>query len=102
MSSEITSVAGQPKHYTPHTPHLTPHTSHLTPHTSHPTTQVLDVDPFWVATTEEEREEEGEGGGGLKNVSLDLVMSARKRKGLPTLEQAVDKAEKQRTLARKR
>jgi len=68
-----------------HTSHLTPHTSHLTPHTP----QVLDVDPFWVATTEEEREEEGEGGGGLKNVSLELVMSARKRKGLPTLEQVL-------------
>ena len=75
-------------------------TSHVTRHTSHH--QVLDVDPFWVATTEEEREEEGEGGGGIKNVSLELVMAARKRKGLSTLQQAVDKAEKQRTLARKR
>jgi hypothetical protein len=85
-------------HVARHTSHITHHTSHLTPHTP----QVLDVDPFWVATTEEEREEEGEGGGGIKNVALELVMSARKRKGLPTLEQAVDKAEKQRTLARKR
>lgn len=64
--------------------------------------QVLEVDPFWVATTDEEREEEGEGAGGIKNVALELVMAARKRKGMSTLEQAVDKAEKQRTLARKR
>jgi ribosome assembly protein 1 len=68
--------------------------------------QVLDVDPFFRATTEDELEEYGETGYedsyGSHNVARKYITSVRKRKGLATNEKIVVSAEKQRTLARKK
>lgn len=40
----------------------------------------LQVDPFFVPTTEEEREEHGEDGSGLTNLARKLVDAVRRRK----------------------
>ncbi|PNW73585.1 hypothetical protein CHLRE_13g564950v5 [Chlamydomonas reinhardtii] len=60
----------------------------------------LQVDPFFVPTTEEEREEHGEDGSGLTNLARRLVDAVRRRKGLPVEEKVVQRATKQRTLKR--
>ena len=66
---------------------------------------VLDEDPFFVPTTEEELEEFGETAGGAPvahNLARRLVDALRKRKGLALDKKIVVNAEKQRTLARKK
>ncbi|XP_060064099.1 elongation factor-like GTPase 1 [Ylistrum balloti] len=61
--------------------------------------QVLDVDPFWVPTTEEEYLHFGEKADS-ENKALQYVNAVRKRKGLKVDEKIVEHAEKQRTLTR--
>ncbi len=63
---------------------------------------VLQVDPFFVPTTEEEREEHGEEGVGgyAANVARRLMDAVRRRKGLAVEEKVVKVATKQRTLKR--
>lgn len=63
----------------------------------------LQVDPFFVPTTEEEREEFGEEGQGMigYNLARLLIDQVRKRKGLPVDKKVVESATKQRTRARK-
>lgn len=63
----------------------------------------LELDPFFVPTTEEEREEFGEEGQGVgaANLAKRLIDSVRRRKGLPVEEKVVESATKQRTRARK-
>ncbi|KAF5828041.1 hypothetical protein DUNSADRAFT_18295 [Dunaliella salina] len=62
----------------------------------------LQVDPFFVPTTEEEREEHGEEGvgGHAANVARRLMDAVRRRKGLAVEEKVVKVATKQRTLKR--
>lgn len=62
------------------------------------------ADPYWVPSTEEEREDLGveDGTAAGNNLARRLVTAVRKRKGLLVEERIVDKAEKQRTLARKK
>ncbi|GIL84225.1 hypothetical protein Vretifemale_12915, partial [Volvox reticuliferus] len=60
----------------------------------------LQVDPFFVPTTEEEREEHGEDASGLTNLARRLIDAVRRRKGLPVEEKVVARATKQRTLKR--
>ncbi|KAG2498450.1 hypothetical protein HYH03_003706 [Edaphochlamys debaryana] len=60
----------------------------------------LQVDPFFVPTTEEEREEHGEDASGLTNLARRLIDAVRRRKGLPVEERLVARATKQRTLKR--
>lgn len=63
----------------------------------------MQVDPFFVPTTEEEREEFGEEGQGMigYNLARLLIDQVRKRKGLPVDKKVVESATKQRTRARK-
>ncbi|XP_021362732.1 elongation factor-like GTPase 1 isoform X2 [Mizuhopecten yessoensis] len=61
--------------------------------------QVLDVDPFWVPTTEEEYLHFGEKADS-DNKARQYVNAVRKRKGLKVDEKIVEHAEKQRTLTR--
>jgi len=61
---------------------------------------VIDVDPFWVPTTEEEYMHFGEKADS-ENIARKYVNSVRKRKGLKVDEQIVEFAEKQRTLSKK-
>lgn len=61
---------------------------------------VLQVDPFFVPTTEEELEEFGTEAGGPANLARRLIDAVRRRKGLPVEEKVVAKATKQRTLKR--
>jgi len=65
----------------------------------------LDVDPFWIPTSEEEREDFGEvqttgdSSTGLDNPALKYIRQVRKRKGLTVdSSRTVLNAEKQRTL----
>jgi ribosome assembly protein 1 len=67
----------------------------------------LDVDPFWIPTSEEEREDFGElqtagdSSTGLDNTALSYIRKVRKRKGLTVdSSRTVQNAEKQRTLKR--
>lgn len=67
----------------------------------------LDVDPFWVPTSDEEREDFGElqnvgdTSTGIDNTALSYIRLVRKRKGLPVdSARTVANAEKQRTLKR--
>ena len=67
----------------------------------------LDVDPFWIPTSEEEREDFGElqtagdASTGLDNTALHYIRQVRKRKGLMVdSSRTVLNAEKQRTLKR--
>lgn len=60
----------------------------------------MQVDPFFVPTTEEEREEWGEEAGGAANLARRLIDAVRRRKGLPVEEKVVKVATKQRTLKR--
>lgn len=61
--------------------------------------EVLDQDPFWVPTTEEELEELGELAD-RENIAMNYVQGIRKRKGLSTLQKLVDSSDKQRTMKR--
>ncbi|CAD7704026.1 unnamed protein product [Ostreobium quekettii] len=61
----------------------------------------LQADPFFFPTTEEEREEFGEDGLPLPNLARRLIDAVRRRKGLQVEQKVVEKATKQRTLAKK-
>jgi len=64
---------------------------------------ILDQDPFFVSTTEEELEDIGENLGGIApNTARIYIDSVRRRKGLPVEEKIVKHAEKQRTLSKKK
>ena len=69
--------------------------------------QRLDVDPFWIPTTEEEREDFGEllvagdSSTGMDNTAVRYIRKVRERKGLKMdASRTVLAAEKQRTLKR--
>ena len=65
--------------------------------------QVLDVNPFFKATTEEELEEHGETADDsymAKNIARRYMDNVRRRKGLAVREKIVVHAEKQRTLTK--
>ena len=71
--------------------------------------EVLDEDPFWIPTTEEEKEDFGQNlqtgdlSTGVDNNALKYIRMVRKRKGLLVdSSKIVVAAEKQRTLSRKR
>ncbi len=65
--------------------------------------KIFDQDPFFVASTEEELEDIGENLGGVApNLALQYMNSVRKRKGLRVEEKIVLKADKQRTLSKKK
>lgn len=71
--------------------------------------EVLDEDPFWIPTTEEEREDygqnlqTGDSSTGLDNNALKYIRMVRNRKGLLVdSSKIVVAAEKQRTLSRKK
>ena len=63
--------------------------------------QLLDEDPFWAPTTEDEREEHGDFGGDVfasSNVARALVNAVRRRKGLASDERVLRaKAEAQKS-----
>lgn len=63
--------------------------------------RMLDEDPYFVPRTEEEVEEFGEGVGLGVNVARRLMDDVRRRKGLKVENKFVEKATKQRTLAKK-
>jgi len=66
--------------------------------------EALEQDPFWTPTTEEELEDLGTEDSTVitNNLARKLITKARRRKGLKVEEKIVEKAEKQRTLARKK
>lgn len=59
--------------------------------------EVLDEDPFWVPTTEEELEELGELAD-RENIAKMYMESVRRRKGMSVHEKVISNAEKQRTM----
>ena len=59
--------------------------------------QVVDIDPYWVPTTEEEYTHYGEKADS-ENQARKYMNSVRRRKGLYVEEKTVEHAEKQRTL----
>lgn len=59
--------------------------------------EMLDEDPFWVPTTEEELEDLGEKAD-KENVAKRYVDAVRERKGLSVKKKVVESAEKQKTL----
>ncbi|KAG8630915.1 hypothetical protein KVT40_000055 [Elsinoe batatas] len=61
--------------------------------------EMLDEDPYWVPTTEEELEDLGEKGD-KENVALRYVERVRERKGLFVKRKVVEHGEKQKTLKR--
>lgn len=61
--------------------------------------EMLDEDPFWVPTTEEELEDLGEKAD-RENVARRYVDRVRERKGLLVRKKVVENAEKQKTLKR--
>lgn len=61
--------------------------------------EMLDEDPFWVPTTEEELEDLGELSD-RANVAKRYVDRVRERKGLTVKRKVVESAEKQKTLKR--
>ena len=61
--------------------------------------EMLDLDPFWVPTTEEELEDLGDKAD-RENVAKAYMDSVRERKGLFVDRKIVEFAEKQRTLKR--
>lgn len=71
----------------------------LTHHTSRFRFEMLDQDPFWVPTTEEELEDFGEKAD-RANIAKVYVDNVRKRKGMFVEQKVVEHAEKQRTLKR--
>jgi ribosome assembly protein 1 len=60
---------------------------------------MLDEDPFWVPTTEEELEDLGEKAD-RENVAKVYMDAVRERKGMFVKRKLVETAEKQRTLKR--
>ena len=65
--------------------------------------QILDVDPFFVPTTEDELEEWGEKGLiNIPNIAKQYIDAVRKRKGLMLDKKTVESAEKQRNLSKKK
>jgi ribosome assembly protein 1 len=71
--------------------------------------EVLNEDPFWIPTTDEEREDygqnlqTGDSSTGLDNNALKYIRMVRSRKGLLVdSSKIVVAAEKQRTLSRKK
>ena len=58
---------------------------------------MLDLDPFWVPTTEEELEDIGEKAD-RQNIAKIYMDTVRKRKGLFIDQKIINSAEKQRTL----
>lgn len=66
--------------------------------------EILDVDPYFVPSTEEEREEFGDTlhEGQVKNFVKELIDSVRLRKGMPIDKKLVVHADKQRNLSRKK
>ncbi|KAH9392638.1 hypothetical protein TYRP_005722 [Tyrophagus putrescentiae] len=64
-----------------------------------PVVVVIDTDPFWVPTTEEEYLHFGEKAD-TENRPLRYMNAVRRRKGLHVEEKIVEHAEKQRTLTR--
>uniref|UniRef100_A0A1E1XEZ5 Ribosome assembly protein 1 n=1 Tax=Amblyomma aureolatum TaxID=187763 RepID=A0A1E1XEZ5_9ACAR len=63
--------------------------------------EVVDVDPFWVPSTEEEYTHFGEKAD-TENRARKYMNAVRRRKGLPVSEKVVEHAEKQRTLSKKK
>ncbi|XP_046808723.1 elongation factor-like GTPase 1 isoform X1 [Lucilia cuprina] len=63
--------------------------------------EVIDIDPFWVPTTEEEFMHFGEKADSANRAKL-YMDSVRRRKGLYVDEKVVEHAEKQRTLSKKK
>ncbi|KAK4553886.1 Cytoplasmic GTPase/eEF2-like protein (ribosomal biogenesis) [Recurvomyces mirabilis] len=61
--------------------------------------EMLDEDPYWVPTTEEELEDLGEKAD-KENVAMRYVERVRRRKGLALNKKVVESAEKQKTLKR--
>lgn len=61
--------------------------------------EILDKDPFWVPTTEEELEDLGDKAD-RANVARVYMDQVRARKGLFVEKKVVEAAEKQRTLKR--
>ncbi|EJU03216.1 translation elongation factor 2 [Dacryopinax primogenitus] len=61
--------------------------------------EILDQDPFWVPTTEEELEDLGEKADRI-NIAKMYMDAVRERKGLSVDKKIVEFAEKQRTLKR--
>jgi ribosome assembly protein 1 len=60
---------------------------------------MLDEDPFWVPTTEEELEELGDKSD-RENIAKGYMERVRARKGMFVMRKIVETAEKQRTLKR--
>ena len=60
---------------------------------------MLDEDPFWVPTTEEELEDLGEKSD-RENIARGYMDKVRVRKGMFVNRKIVETAEKQRTLKR--
>ena len=63
--------------------------------------QIIDIDPFWKPTTEEELENFGDQAG-EHNFARNLIDKIRKNKGLPIEEKIVKDAEKQRNMNKKK
>ena len=61
--------------------------------------ECIDIDPFWVPTTEEELEELGDTAD-KENIARRHMNNIRRRKGLFVDEKVIQNAEKQRTLKR--
>jgi len=61
--------------------------------------ELLDQDPFWIPTTEEELEDLGEKAD-RDNIAKGYMDSVRERKGMFVDRKIVQFAEKQRTLKR--
>ena len=61
--------------------------------------QIIDIDPFWVPTTEEEITHFGEKADSANRAKL-YMDSVRRRKGLYVDDKVVEHAEKQRTLSK--
>jgi ribosome assembly protein 1 len=59
--------------------------------------EMLDQDPFWVPTTEEELEDLGEKADRI-NIAKSYMDAVRERKGMFVDRKIVEFAEKQRTL----
>jgi ribosome assembly protein 1 len=64
--------------------------------------KLIEQDPFWKPRTEEEMEEFGDLAFNEQNLAKLFINKIRKLKGLPTDEQIVQFAEKQRTLNKKK
>ena len=64
---------------------------------------ILEEDPNWKPTTEDEQEEFGSNADARgDNVARMLVDDIRKRKGLHVEEKLIEHADKQRTLSKKK